>query len=245
MWASTTTWSSHSVLFADDITCIINKAQLGLFFLFRWNTLLSSKLARPYASETSLSSSSARFWAQKREKQSSPSCFYSPSAAALHIRARRTCEPTHRPRTAPPRSRHPHSEQRARRRFRGARRAAAPPKHPAAVVQEASPPRLASPRRRARQNAVGRLPGAAQLSAPSELSGAPQPCPAPRQTYPWPAASGRRGDPSTRGGGGGAEEGAAPRPAPHLPPPPRENGNAHARRRLHWSRVTCSHAARA
>lgn len=43
----------------------------------------------------------------------------------------------------------------------------------------------------------------------------------------------------------GAEEGASPHPAPHLLPPLRENNNAHARRRLHWSRVTCSHAARA
>lgn len=60
---------------------------------------------------------------------------------------------------------------------------------------------------------------------------------------PQPAAA--AGIPPHAGEGGGAEEGAAPRPAPHLPPPPRENGNAHARRRLHWSRVTCSHAARA
>lgn len=48
---------------------------------------------------------------------------------------------------------------------------------------------------------------------------------------------------STRGR---AEDATSPHPTPHLLLSLRENSNAHARRRrLHWSPVTCSHAARA
>lgn len=131
-------------------------------------------------------------------KNVSPRCFHSPSTATLDIHTRCICEDLHWRHTAPPGSRHPRFGQRVRKCFRGARQPDVPPSHPNTRPARCRRCRhLTSPMPKAERSQTAAWCCPAPCAFRSQQSAPPVPCPTPDLPV---TRSGRRGDPSTRGG---------------------------------------------